>query len=85
MTERSLPPTQVQKVRAWHCAACKYTTDTPHPACRAAGHELTRLSVSKRWWRCTGCSAHFSTVGVRYPASRCPKCAPKFVQFCSFI
>ena len=46
---------------------------TTAQTCREAGHELSRLTATKRWWRCDSCSHHFTTVGVRYPASRCPK------------
>ena len=65
---------QAQRVRALHCAACGYTAETPHPACRAAGHELRHLQATKRWWRCCGCAHHFATVGVRHPVNNCPKC-----------
>jgi len=64
----------VQKVKAWACTQCSYTAEYPAPSCRAQGHEVRRVTASKRWWRCCGCSHHFSTVGVMQPKNRCPKC-----------
>ena len=36
------------------------------------GHEGKSVTVTKRWWTCAGCSHRFSTLGVKYPKTRCP-------------
>ena len=64
------------RVAAWQCHECGYLAEYPAKGCRPAGHALTRIPVAvKRWWTCRHCSNHFATVGVRYPATRCSKCA----------
>ena len=36
------------------------------------GHEGKSVTVTKRWWTCTGCNHRFSTLGIKYPKTRCP-------------
>lgn len=36
------------------------------------GHEGKSVTVTKRWWTCTGCNHRFSTLSVKYPKTRCP-------------
>ena len=68
------------RVAAWQCRECGYLAEYPAKGCRPAGHALTRVPAAvKRWWTCRHCSNHFATVGVRYPATRCSKCAPRVV------
>ncbi|CAK0761581.1 hypothetical protein CVIRNUC_002874 [Coccomyxa viridis] len=57
-------------VTAWRCATCESTTDKRRPACQ--GHEGKSVTVTKRWWTCTGCNHRFSTLSVKYPKTRCP-------------
>ena len=64
------------QVTAWQCKTCNYVAERFRPECK--GHQLTRLSATKRWWQCLHCSHKFSTVGVRLPKERCPRsgCEP---------
>ncbi len=64
------------RVAAWQCRECGYLAEYPAQGCRPAGHALTRIPAAvKRWWTCRHCSNQFATVGVRYPTTRCSKCA----------
>lgn len=55
------------------------TSERRYPEC--AAHVLKRVKVTKRWWTCSGCAYHFSTVGVAYPAHACRKCKDPGVRF----
>eukprot|EP00887_Chlorella_sp_A99_P003846 scaffold11.g3846.t1 len=61
-------------VQAFRCQQCGYTAERRRPECAAHPHAVERVQVTKRWWECDGCKGHFSTLGVKYPSSRCPKC-----------
>lgn len=54
------------------------SSETPPPATRAGSPTRRRLpsvppQATKRWWQCDGCKYRFSTVGQKYPATRCTK------------
>ncbi|GAX84370.1 hypothetical protein CEUSTIGMA_g11792.t1 [Chlamydomonas eustigma] len=59
-------------VQAWHCTTCKKFTETFNPGCRS--HGQTRVQTIKRFWICCHCNAHFSSLGVIHPTTRCPRC-----------
>eukprot|EP00891_Asterochloris_glomerata_P006657 jgi/Astpho2/6657/fgenesh1_pg.00101_%23_46_t len=71
MAQRMEAVTKLQ-VTAWQCKTCNYIAESFRPECK--GHQLARLSATKRWWQCRHCSHKFSTVGVRLPKGRCPRC-----------
>ena len=45
--------------------------DRRKPEC--SGHDVQRVTTTKRWWLCKGCGYHFSTLGVRLPKTRCKR------------
>jgi len=55
-----------------HCKECGKFSEHRDAACRA--HTVTRVTTTKRWWRCLRCSNHFGTLGVIFPSKRCPRC-----------
>ena len=64
------------KVKAWCCLDCKYIREKAVPACREAGHMVTRSTYSKRFWSCRKCKKRTTTLGVKRPPTRqvCRKC-----------
>lgn len=51
---------------------CSRISERRYPECR--DHHVTRVTSTKRWWTCSTCKYHFSTVGSKYPAHACRKC-----------
>ncbi|KAL0041472.1 hypothetical protein WJX79_004709 [Trebouxia sp. C0005] len=66
-------------VTAFHCKNCGSTTERRHPECRQ--HEVQRVTATKRWWQCCHCNSRFTTVAVRLPKTRCPKCNDVTMKF----
>lgn len=62
------------QVTAFHCKDCGVTTEKRHPGC--AGHAVTRVPATKRWWSCRACGWRLSTLNTVVPTKRCPKCDP---------
>lgn len=59
------------KVSAFQCNTCNTLTEYRRTGCK--GHNVQRVSATKRWWLCIGCGHHIATVGVRLPTARCPR------------
>lgn len=55
------------------------TSEKRYPEC--AEHMLKRVKATKKWWTCSSCAYHFSTVGVSYPKHACYKCKDGGVRF----
>ncbi len=70
------------QVGAWRCEVCACTTEYRPKTC-GEQHPgmLKQTKATKRWWKCGGCGGRFSTVGVRYPAGRCPRCDVAGMEF----
>ncbi|KAL0042006.1 hypothetical protein WJX77_000505 [Trebouxia sp. C0004] len=66
-------------VTAFHCKTCGSTTERRNPDCRQ--HEVQRVTATKRWWQCCHCNNRFTTVAVRLPKTRCPKCNDVSMEF----
>ncbi|GLI67277.1 hypothetical protein VaNZ11_011461 [Volvox africanus] len=61
------------KVTAWHCVECNRLSEFMDKQCRAEGHTLNKATTLKRFWTCDHCNARITTLGVRFPASRCSR------------
>ncbi|KAK9822065.1 hypothetical protein WJX74_004625 [Apatococcus lobatus] len=59
-------------VQALKCETCGWMGEKRRPEC--AGHQVKPMQAVKRWWACGHCSHRFTTVALRYPSKRCPKC-----------
>lgn len=59
--------------QAFSCRVCKYTAEVRRKECAGHPHAVERVEAVKRWWECEACRYRFSTVGVKYPTSRCTK------------
>ena len=70
LTQKAEATTKL-KVQAFQCHTCKNLTERRKPECQ--GHDVQRVSTTKRWWLCNSCGHHFSTVGVRLPNSHCSR------------
>ncbi|KAJ9514682.1 hypothetical protein QJQ45_028439 [Haematococcus lacustris] len=68
-----LDATTKLSVSAWQCEDCNGALTEFRPK-DCAGHRLTKVNTTKRWWQCGHCNARSSTLGVIYPSNRCPKC-----------
>lgn len=73
------------QVSAWHCAQCEQLFEFQDKQCRADGHVLTRTSTLKRFWSCDHCNARITTLGVRFPNSRCSRCVADAVREWGFL
>ncbi|KAG2496313.1 hypothetical protein HYH03_005546 [Edaphochlamys debaryana] len=69
------------KVTAWHCAQCDRLSEYMDKQCRADGHTFSKTQVLKRFWTCDHCNARVTTLGVRFPASRCSRCNNPSLEF----
>ncbi|KAG2429828.1 hypothetical protein HXX76_010611 [Chlamydomonas incerta] len=69
------------KVTAWHCATCERLSEWMDKRCRDEGHALSKSSTLKRFWKCDHCNARITTLGVRFPSSRCSKCNNPSLEF----
>ncbi len=79
LTQKAEATTKL-KVQAFQCHTCKSLTERRETECR--GHDVQRVTTIKRWWLCSSCGHHFSTVGVRLPKSHCPRYLQVQVCFC---
>ncbi|KAL0050163.1 hypothetical protein WJX82_005580 [Trebouxia sp. C0006] len=66
-------------VTAYHCKNCGSTTERRNPECRK--HEVQKVTATKRWWQCCHCNNRLTTVAVRLPKTRCPKCNDVTMEF----
>lgn len=66
-------------VTAFHCKNCGSTTERRNPECRQ--HEVQKVTATKRWWQCCHCNNRFTTLAVRLPKTRCPKCNDVTMEF----
>ncbi|GIM03781.1 hypothetical protein Vretimale_8393, partial [Volvox reticuliferus] len=69
------------KVTAWHCVECNRLSEFMDKQCRAEGHTLSKATTLKRFWTCDHCNARITTLGVRFPASRCSRCNNPSLEF----
>ncbi|GIL66997.1 hypothetical protein Vafri_20401, partial [Volvox africanus] len=69
------------KVTAWHCVECNRLSEFMDKQCRAEGHMLNKATTLKRFWTCDHCNARITTLGVRFPASRCSRCNNPSLEF----
>lgn len=72
LTQKQIPDLDPQ-FQAFSCRVCKYTAEVRRKECAGHPHAVERVEAVKRWWECEACRYRFSTVGVKYPTSRCTK------------
>ncbi|XP_046839836.1 protein MCM10 homolog [Xenia sp. Carnegie-2017] len=74
--------TQEIKVKAVHCAQCKYMAEKPASKCNEEKHVLTSVQVFKKFFACKDCKQRTVTYGQRYPTRDCRQCGGKNWEKC---
>jgi hypothetical protein len=73
------------KVKATTCHECEKTTEAPLLRCQEAAHEMSAITVTKRFFRCRkpGCGERTSTLGQKTCLQTCPQCRGILWEPCS--
>lgn len=69
------------QVSALQCETCGALSERPQARC--TGHSVKVVTVTKRFFRCTGCGRRTSALSRRMPAWGCDSCKANHWEACS--
>ena len=72
-------PCQAQNVKsiqitAYKCHQCGYLSERVRSECRAQGHQINAMTMTKRFFSCRSCNEHIGVLNKRLPTDACVKC-----------